>query len=294
MADSATENRITDTEIGVPPPANAGEWLLRVFQGIIIGSGAILPGISGGILCVAFGLYQPMMSILARPAKTIRKAWKLFLPVGIGWILGFWLFAKLIELLFAKDSTAAICLFIGLIAGSFPALLREANKEGHSRGSWVSLIVSTAVMLAFFFLLNHAGEGIQLEPNLGWFFFCGILWGLSLIVPGMSSSSLEIYLGLFAPMTAGISAGDPGVLLPMLAGIAFIVLTLAKLVDFLFRKYYRFAFYAVIGFVIASTAVIIPVQYAGIGEFLIALGCAVVGFLLAFLSEKLGNKNSHT
>ena len=152
MAEIATENKENikkEIEIGVPPPSNVGEWLLRVFQGIIIGSGAILPGISGGILCVAFGLYQPMMSLLARPAKTVKKAWRLFLPVGIGWILGLWLFAKLIELLFAKDATAAVCLFIGLIAGSFPALLREANREGRSRGSWSSMIVSTVVMLAF-------------------------------------------------------------------------------------------------------------------------------------------------
>lgn len=34
-------------------------WLLRVIQGILVGSGAILPGISGGVLCVSFGLYQP-------------------------------------------------------------------------------------------------------------------------------------------------------------------------------------------------------------------------------------------
>ena len=91
-------------------------------------------------------------------------------------------------------------------------------------------------------------------------------------------------------MTAGISAGDPAVLLPMLAGIIFIVLTLAKVVDFLFRKYYRFAFYAVIGFVIASTAVIIPTQFASAGEILLAFGSAAIGFILAFGSEKLGNK----
>ncbi|MCI6960714.1 MAG: DUF368 domain-containing protein, partial [Clostridiales bacterium] len=30
-----------------------------------MGIGAVLPGISGGVLCVIFGIYQPMMETLA-------------------------------------------------------------------------------------------------------------------------------------------------------------------------------------------------------------------------------------
>ena len=41
------------------------KFIVLVVQGAIIGAGAILPGISGGVLCVAFGIYQPMMAILA-------------------------------------------------------------------------------------------------------------------------------------------------------------------------------------------------------------------------------------
>ena len=31
----------------------------QVFQGALIGLGAVLPGISGGVLCVVFGIYKP-------------------------------------------------------------------------------------------------------------------------------------------------------------------------------------------------------------------------------------------
>ena len=51
-------------------------FFLRVIQGVIIGAGAILPGISGGVLCVAFGIYQPMMAVLAKPLKNFPKHWK--------------------------------------------------------------------------------------------------------------------------------------------------------------------------------------------------------------------------
>lgn len=31
--------------------------ILLVFKGMLVGSGAILPGVSGSVLCVAFGIY---------------------------------------------------------------------------------------------------------------------------------------------------------------------------------------------------------------------------------------------
>ena len=64
-------------------------WLLRVIQGILVGSGAILPGISGGVLCVSFGLYQPMMALFAHPFRNFKTAFPQLFPAGIGWILGF-------------------------------------------------------------------------------------------------------------------------------------------------------------------------------------------------------------
>ena len=38
--------------------------ILYALQGAIVGVGAILPGVSGGVLCVAFGIYEPMMALM--------------------------------------------------------------------------------------------------------------------------------------------------------------------------------------------------------------------------------------
>ena len=35
------------------------QFLFRIIQGALIGLGAVLPGISGGVLCVVFGIYKP-------------------------------------------------------------------------------------------------------------------------------------------------------------------------------------------------------------------------------------------
>ena len=51
--------------------------LILALQGAIVGTGAILPGVSGGVLLVAFGIYEPMMALLSHPYYLCRL-WKNF------------------------------------------------------------------------------------------------------------------------------------------------------------------------------------------------------------------------
>ena len=76
-----------------------GLWLLRVLHGALIGAGAILPGISGGVLCVMFGIYRPMMALLAHPFRSFRIYYRLFIPVILGWAVGFFALAGAVNLL---------------------------------------------------------------------------------------------------------------------------------------------------------------------------------------------------
>ena len=47
--------------------------IIWIMEGILIGFGAILPGISGGALLVAFGMYKPIIDLLSNPFKNIKK-----------------------------------------------------------------------------------------------------------------------------------------------------------------------------------------------------------------------------
>ena len=94
--------------------------LLHVIEGAIVGIGAILPGVSGGVLCVVFGVYEPMMEFFSHPIKCVKTHYKLLLPFGIGWVLGFILLAKAVEFLFTLCQPAALMLFFGLICGTIP------------------------------------------------------------------------------------------------------------------------------------------------------------------------------
>lgn len=270
---------------GVGLLRKAAGWLGRVAEGAIIGGGAILPGISGGVLGVVFGLYRPMMDFFSAPLRGFRKYWRLFLPVAIGWAVGFVLFADVISGLFSLSVTAATWLFLGLIAGTFPSLLREAGKEGRSRGSLLSMALCFALMLALL-LLTQRSFTAGVTPSPAWFLFCGVLWGLSLIVPGLTSASILMSMGLFEPMTTGVGSLDPAVLGPMAAGILLVVALLSRVVNRLFLRHYSLAFHGIVGVVVASTVAIIPLRYQSVGEGLLCAAAAALGFLVSWLMEE--------
>ncbi len=264
-------------------------FIVRVIEGAIIGAGAILPGISGGVLGVAFGIYQPMMAVLAKPKKNLKLYWKMFIPVAIGWAAGFLGLAGVIAKLLSLNAAVMISLFVGLIAGTFPSLFREGARDGTTKGMYAALAISTAALLAFFYILKYSTQ-TTVTPSFGWYIFCGVLWGISLIVPGMSSSSTLIFLGLYQPMSEGIAALDWHVLLPFSIGIIGTVILLARMVNHLFEKHYGIAFYCVIGFVIASTIPIIPLSFSDVWQAIFCVAAALVGFVASFYMDRWGTK----
>ena len=260
--------------------------ILRVLQGAIIGAGAILPGISGGVLAVIFGIYRPAMELLTHPKRAFPRYWRMLLAVGIGWVLGFLGGGSAILALFHQSETVATCLFIGLILGTLPELWREAGAQGRRRGAYLSLSVSFLALFAVLMAVRF-GSFSELPANFGGFLFCGVLWGFSFIIPGMTSSSILMAVGLLTPMVDGITHLDLSVLLPWTIGMCGVVALFARLVSKLFDAHYPLAYHAVIGVVLASTLAIIPTGFASSGEMIWSAVCAVLGAVLAALGGKI-------
>jgi len=255
----------------------------------MIGAGAILPGVSGGVLAVIFDIYRPFMEVLTRPRTAIPKYWVWFPPLALGWCAGFLGLAKGIAACMDGSETATIWLFIGLIVGTLPALFREAGKEGRSASAWVSLTVCALAMFAGLFYVSRVAQ-VTVEPNFWWYNFCGALWGMGIVIPGMTSSSVMMALGLYQPMLEGLARLDLLVLSASLPGMFLTILFLARLVTWLFRRHYAVAFHGILGIVLASTLVIIPTSYSGPGEMLFSAACCAGGFALAFFLARLDRR----
>ena len=264
-------------------------WLRDFLCGVLIGAGAILPGVSGGVLAVVFDIYRPFMEVLTRPRRAVPKYWKILIPLGLGWAAGFMGFAKGISAAIALSAAATTWLFIGLIAGTAPSLFREAGKEGRSASAWGSFLLCAAAVFAGLFYVSRVVR-VQVEPSFWWYNFCGALWGMGVVIPGMTSSSVMMALGLYQPMLEGLARLDLLVLSAALPGMFLTIALLARLVTWFFRRHYAAAFHGILGFVMASTLVIVPTEYAGAGEMALSALCAAAGFVLAYFLARMDKR----
>ena len=263
---------------------------IKVLQGSLIGLGAVLPGISGGVLCVVFGIYKTIMEFLADPLRTFKTHIPKLIPIGIGGVIGFLGVANLLSILLEKYPDPSVCLFVGLITGMLPSLFREAGKEGRSNASLVSMVIAMAAVFAL--LIGLKVLSVQITPNLVWYLFCGFCLALSVIAPGMSFSTLLMPLGLYEPFVAGIGHLDMSVCIPGGIGALATVILFSRAVNALFDHYYSAAFHAIIGVVIAATIMIVPFGSftASMTGCIVNVICIVIGIVAALALDKFNQK----
>ena len=90
-------------------------FISNLIKGIVIGAGAILPGISSGVICVIFGVYEKILNSILNFFKNIKENFKLLFPIALGAIFGIVLFGNILKVLFYSYPIQTKFTFIGLI-----------------------------------------------------------------------------------------------------------------------------------------------------------------------------------
>lgn len=279
--------------------------IVRIIKGAIIGAGAVLPGVSGGVLAVLFGLYKPLMRFLAHPIKNLKTSLQELWPILLGYAIGYVGIAKVLGAVLAAYETQSLAVFVGMAVGIMPSLFREAGEKGRNHNSWISLGVVFAAAFTILYVCKYV-LAYTIVPNFGWNMFGGACLAMSIIAPGLSGSTLMLPLTAAnaegAPITfyqhitdaIGNIMGKPDML--ALAAIvlgalaAFIILT--KGVDWLLNNRYSVTFHGIIGLVFASTVLTIPFGAftASVSSFLLHMLLAVLGCICTLLLDKFNSK----
>ena len=75
------------------------KYLILMCKGFIIGIAKIIPGVSGAIIAISFGVYERLVSIMSKPLQIKLKDLKFLFflllgaALGIGFLCGFFIFA---------------------------------------------------------------------------------------------------------------------------------------------------------------------------------------------------------
>lgn len=124
-----------------------------LFVGIIAAATMIVPGVSGSMVLLILGYYQPITrqitlfctALVAFDMQGLIDSFLILFPFGIGVIIGILGIAKIIEIIFAKYPVHAYYAIIGLIAASPIAILVCSDFSSFSIGMLIAGIIALIV-----------------------------------------------------------------------------------------------------------------------------------------------------
>lgn len=253
------------------------DFLVSSLKGVLIGAGAILPGISSGVLCVIFGFYEKLVNSVLGIFKDFKNNFTFLLPIAIGTIIGFFLFGSILNYFFDLYESECKLLFSGLILGSIPSLFKEANKKKKFRLSFL-FYTFISFSIGFFLILledNINNSYVLVQSNFLFLFLSGFFMSAGVIIPGISSTIILMCFGTYYIYLKSIAIFDLNVLIPIWIGLIFGSLFFLYLIRFLFKNYSCQTYYSIIGFVLGSIFILIPKSFSFVSIILFILGLTI-------------------
>ncbi len=249
------------------------KWFLDVLRGMVIGLANVIPGVSGGTMMVSMGIYDKLIWSINHLFKKFKECFKILLPYLVGMALAIVLGAFALKAAFRDYPLPTNTLFIGLILGSLPFILKEMKGE---KIGWQGVL---AFILLFALVVGlkavEANNVTKISLNVGTVLLMVVLGAIcsaAMVIPGVSGSMILKTLGYYEPIVTdaipgaikGITSGNwsaalqnLGILLPFLIGIVVGIFGIAKLIEVLMKKWKGRTYCGILGMVAASPVVIL-------------------------------------
>ena len=285
------------------------QWFLDILRGAVIGVSNIIPGVSGGTMAVSMGIYDRVIYAVNNLFKQFKKNFKDLLPIIIGVLVGLFAFAALIgTLLGTKSEEIPITrlptnfAFIGLILGGLPAIYKRVNMKSAGIPGILLFLVFLALVVVL--PLLNPPEARNVDHSIGTILLMvplGAIASSTMVIPGVSGSMIMMLLGYYNSVINAMNdlrGGDwssLAILLPYVVGLLVGIVFIAKLMNFLLKKYSALTFSAIFGLVIGSPVALLMqnrecFELANTGNWIASIACLAVGFAIAWFMSTLDKK----
>lgn len=266
------------------------KYLVLVVKGMVMGLAMLIPGVSGGTMAVIMGVFDDMIEAVGSIFKQMKKSLLLLVPIAIGLGGGILLFSTPILYMLENLYVPTVFLFMGAILGGLPSLFAETGlRRGEGRGKQLLLVLAGAAVVAAIALLPKGMFSLDNDSYLVNFVvlvLAGVVSSVALVLPGISGSYTLMLLGLYESVMRAVNTLDIKLLIPMAIGIAAGVLLVAKLLQYLLKRYRQGTFAVIMGFVLASLVELFPGLPQSGGEWALSLALFLAGLLaIAFVSR---------
>ena len=269
-----------------------GRSLKDFLVGTLVGIMSMMPGASGGIIAVVFGIYERLIADLADIRGRLFKDLRFIIPVGIGIVVGLLVCAVSIDALLQNWEVPMMFFFAALILYQMPDIRDMANGEGDGKPTtWniAACIVGFLVMVAFLFIGSTDSDISLIEldmVDIVLLFVVGVVIALSKIVPGLSGAAILLAIGLYTPLMDLVGGLDMSVILeravalvPIALGVVIGAIGLAKVVNHFMTNNRRSTYYCILGMTAGSVVTVTVQALQGLDGMTMA-AASIVGVLI--------------
>ena len=262
--------------------------------GFLIGAASTLPGISGGVVAVLFGVYERLIDDVSRIRTRLKEDFWFILTLGLGILLGLFGFLYVTKYLMTTYGLVTMFFFVGLIIGQLPELMRITRKGERTKASHaVWLFLGLMVMMFLLFLELYGDEGswgeeliISSGPAVGIVlaFLIGAIFASSKIIPGISGSTVLLAMGLYLWMINIITGFEMMYFIPFVIGFIIAMFAAAKVMSHILERYHHPLYYFIVGLTVGSIILITAISHR---DYIFGLSDALIGAVALFIGIML-------
>ena len=257
--------------------------LKQVLQGMVVGIANIIPGVSGGTMMVAMGLYDRLIHAITHLKKEFKESMKLLIPIFIGAGIAIVALSRLFEFLLETYPIPTNFAFCGLIAGSLPFIFKKVKGHAVTVGKVIPFLVFFGIVILMAVMGETSGNAADVSFNVInvvklFGYYDTILKAINNFIDALMAFDMN-----------GLLTGV-GILAPFGIGVVIGIFLIAKIIEFIFSKAEIHAYYAIIGLILASPiAILLKTDWSGVSVITIVI--SVVTFAAGwFAASKLGGE----
>ena len=213
--------------------------------GGLMGLANLVPGVSGGTMILACGVYEDFVGTVSAfttaRAKGQHVLFAALIAASAGAVIV--MLAGPTEHLVVSHRAAMYSLFIGLAWGGIPLVRSQVTRW---RVKEVVCLVAGLALMAVVAVIQPAGGAIKSTP---YFFVGGVLGSSAMVLPGISGAYVLMVMRLYEPilgavhslkeaMAARSMAGvEFGIIIPVALGVVAGIVAFSNAIHFMLKRF---------------------------------------------------------
>lgn len=240
-----------------------------IASGACMGTADLVPGVSGGTMAVALGIYREFLAAITSANVESVKAlfqlrfrrvltvlhWRFIAALGVGMLSALIVMGKIVKLpeMISTSPKPVYAVFFGLVLASILVLAKRV-------GDW-----SSAALFALPLGTGLGFAAVQLVPvqtpdSPAFIFLCGMIAITAMILPGISGSFMLLVLGKYETIINAVLSFDLAVAVPFALGCAVGISIFSRVLGWLLDRYHDAMVAGLTGLLVGSLIRIWPYQ----------------------------------